>query len=640
MLSTQLVNFQNDVMYPMVESGVYLNQDNIDNTEFAANTLYVIEGEINPETPTEYVFYEGCILKFNYGGYFGPNVTLRFIKSDTSEVEVASFTVVSPLQKIFDGTRIIGFFQNAEIPVEWFGAVGDGITDDAPAINACIKYSGIQTVLLGANSYLVKSTIEFTEANWESETFINTQSWHWDKNTETQEDEWVPLWPINKSFVSKGIIIGDANIQGISSSKPAAPVFRFYQIANTIDINCIQVLRDDDYGIGIDIASHARNKFYVGQIIKKNDEQGMPISTHQTIPTTSSGYGVVFGGYNSNARYYFGQIAGFKYGFCPSDTLSQMGVCRCGLNTFYIQVFYDVPYPIYFKSTKTNTYFNGNVFYLTGFNIRLYGVNKAGSYASWIGDAITFDKTVGNSCVSNVFYSSYMENVGVRFIKLNTCAGFTFNCALYADDLFPYSGASTTVNETMLTRAYKKQTPFTTDNIVSVKNCCHIKFTNTGAHFPFPIELVSYANCVDVVFNYMTLYKTVTGRGTYDQSKDPVIFDKVIYTRKNGEIKYADTDQNDTIILVEPNYRHLHQIEYVNTLPDINDRDSSVWYAVPETNQGLFAKYKVYIYDTTTWVGDHENDPTGIVTPDLYFTKKFAVIDDEYTGLEVYYTNN
>lgn len=140
MISKQLVNLTNSTNFsPMLEGGIYLTSTNIDTITFESGKLYVVDDYINPNESTTYTIPENCVLAFTHQGKFGSNVILNLTN-----------TVISArLQTIFDGTRVIGFMKNAEVPVEWFGAVGDGITDDAAAINACIKYTGNQTVLLG-----------------------------------------------------------------------------------------------------------------------------------------------------------------------------------------------------------------------------------------------------------------------------------------------------------------------------------------------------------------------------------------------------------------------------------------------------------------------------------------------------------
>ena len=108
------------------------------------NSVYVITGEVNLGGATEEVA-SNCVLTFEGGCC--KNGTL---KGNMTLVEAL------PSKQIFDGISLQGTWSNTESFVEWFGARGDGIFDDGPALNA-IFTSPFMRVCLQNKEYQVGS---------------------------------------------------------------------------------------------------------------------------------------------------------------------------------------------------------------------------------------------------------------------------------------------------------------------------------------------------------------------------------------------------------------------------------------------------------------------------------------------------
>jgi|GEM_PF-5870564 len=72
-------------------------------------------------------------------------------------------TVEAGLHRVFGGDgRTVGTFGGQTVAGQWFGAVGDGVTDDAPAIRAAVDglwAGGGGTLYLAAATYLLRDTV-------------------------------------------------------------------------------------------------------------------------------------------------------------------------------------------------------------------------------------------------------------------------------------------------------------------------------------------------------------------------------------------------------------------------------------------------------------------------------------------------
>lgn len=114
---------------------IYLRKNMIDGRNIltqtmiqATNTIYIIQYDYDLQGQT-ITIPEGCILDFQ-GGSFSNGT----IKGNNTVVKAS-------LTKIFGlDVELIDSWNVAESYPEWFGAKGDGITDDTAAIQKCINY--------------------------------------------------------------------------------------------------------------------------------------------------------------------------------------------------------------------------------------------------------------------------------------------------------------------------------------------------------------------------------------------------------------------------------------------------------------------------------------------------------------------
>ena len=123
------------------------------------NAVYVIEHEQNTfgtkENPL--VFPEECTLEFCGGAFMGGYVLFNGLLQN--DVIYPVWKSVNILYN-FENYAYTGF-RNMYLRPEWFGAIGNGETDDSLAIQQCIteaRYSGSMVHLL-SKRYLLKQTI-------------------------------------------------------------------------------------------------------------------------------------------------------------------------------------------------------------------------------------------------------------------------------------------------------------------------------------------------------------------------------------------------------------------------------------------------------------------------------------------------
>lgn len=179
---------------------VYVDQAYVDtnttNSFASDNKRYNIAENITLTTDATYTFGSGCILHFYNAGKLNGAANLAL---NNTQIE-------APLKQCFDlNVNFDGLMRNSECYPEWWGAVGDGETDDAAAINRCIYCACHTPVVLNGENYLVKSTIgpDYKVKNTAANTATHTG---WGDTYAAQ-------------FIIKHNIIGDATLAG--------PVVRF-----------------------------------------------------------------------------------------------------------------------------------------------------------------------------------------------------------------------------------------------------------------------------------------------------------------------------------------------------------------------------------------------------------------------------
>lgn len=118
-----------------------------------ANTIYVIQYDydLNGQSIT---VPSGCVLQFEGGSL--SNGTL--VGNDTA--------IKADIIKIFSTDVTLSGSWSVDISyAEWFGAVGDGVTDDSTAFNKTIQYLGKQRLTLLPKIYAIAASIDITRSN-------------------------------------------------------------------------------------------------------------------------------------------------------------------------------------------------------------------------------------------------------------------------------------------------------------------------------------------------------------------------------------------------------------------------------------------------------------------------------------------
>ena len=163
------------------------------NSFAASNKRYNIMDVLELESGATYNVGSGSTLHFWNGGA---------LSGDSAVLGIKDTLITGPMHQIFgDNVTFGGTMRNAECYPEWFGALGDGVTDDSAAINRCIYNAGYTPVVLNAMAYYVESSISMTESGFNS--LINTQLGYSAKS-----------WGRNQQFIAKHNIIGAPTLDG------------------------------------------------------------------------------------------------------------------------------------------------------------------------------------------------------------------------------------------------------------------------------------------------------------------------------------------------------------------------------------------------------------------------------------------
>lgn len=503
----------------------------------------------------------------------------------TGSIELNNTQIEAPKKRIFDDTVVIkGLMRCDAVYPEWFGAVGDGLTDDAVAIQKAIYNAGHMPVVLTAEKYLVKSTITLAEP------FPNSNINPYFEYAHEQGS----VWNDKQTLIVEHDIIGDISLNG--------PVIRTGSNHNYIKINGALVVRcPKDTAIGIDTAGTKASgdttsmtdirsgdfgyssEIEVRSVIKGKDGFSYQNSADATYATTyglGKGTAIVFcsgAGGSCTVR----EINGFGVGIhMPFANGTKVSVNTCGcINDFLI---------------------NGGARFLGGGvtrnDIRL-GTHYLSKNWSW-----TSGRT--DICIIRVNDDNHSEGKPVEVANNtftidsnNTSSAYIYNYILYKCGTTNFRGnklitSCTLMNTGMSPWIPVKIAPATNGSSQNNANL----LVNKVAWDYKTLDITKGYNTVveNVIIDSQTHTSTYRYGDTASDVQNRFLCEKIIITTKNAP-EYPSTLSEDSIKVIVPHYSQVSKTHFVDTLPAEGSRENGHIYILKAVaNTGGFEKHEVW----------------------------------------------
>lgn len=510
----------------------------------------------------------------------------------TGSIELNNTQIEAPKKRIFDDTVVIkGLMRCDAVYPEWFGAVGDGVTDDAGAIQKAIYNAGHMPVVLTAEKYLVKSTITLAEPFPNSN--INPYFEYAHENGS--------VWNDKQTLIVEHDIIGDISLNG--------PVIRTGSNHNYIKINGSLVVRcPQDTAIGIDTAGTKASgdttsmtdirsgdfgyssEIEVRSVIKGKDGFSYQNSADATYATTyglGKGTAIVFcsgAGGSCTVR----EINGFGVGVhMPFANGTKVSVNTCGcINDFLI---------------------NGGARFLGGGvtrnDIRL-GTHYLSKNWSW-----TSGRT--DICIIRVNDDNHSEGKPVEVANNtftidsnNTSSAYIYNYILYKCGTTNFRGnklitSCTLMNTGMSPWIPVKIAPATNGSSQNNANL----LVNKVAWDYKTLDITKGYNTVveNVIIDSQTHTSTYRYGDTASDVQNRFLCEKIIITTKNAP-EYPSTLSEDSIKVIVPHYSQVSKTHFVDTLPAEGSRENGHIYILKAVaNTGGFEKHEVWGMESGTF---------------------------------------
>lgn len=510
----------------------------------------------------------------------------------TGSIELNNTQIEAPKKRIFDDTVVIkGLMRCDAVYPEWFGAVGDGLTDDAVAIQKAIYNAGHMPVVLTAEKYLVKSTITLAEP------FPNSNINPYFEYAHEQGS----VWNDKQTLIVEHDIIGDISLNG--------PVIRTGSNHNYIKINGSLVVRcPQDTAIGIDTAGTKASgdttsmtdirsgdfgyssEIEVRSVIKGKDGFSYQNSADATYATTyglGKGTAIVFcsgAGGSCTVR----EINGFGVGIhMPFANGTKVSVNTCGcINDFLI---------------------NGGARFLGGGvtrnDIRL-GTHYLSKKWSW-----TSGRT--DICIIRVNDDNHSEGKPVEVANNtftidsnNTSSAYIYNYILYKCGTTNFRGnklitSCTLMNTGMSPWIPVKIAPATNGSSQNNANL----LVNKVAWDYKTLDITKGYNTVveNVIIDSQTHTSTYRYGDTASDVQNRFLCEKIIITTKNAP-EYPSTLSEDSIKVIVPHYSQVSKTHFVDTLPAEGSRENGHIYILKAVaNTGGFEKHEVWGMESGTF---------------------------------------
>lgn len=294
----------NHLIDDVIVDSSYFNAHGVDTFNDSSEKRYIVVDTLSFSANTEYPVHAGSVIAFTHAGMISGEGTLVL---NNNVVEGSMF-------QIFDSSvNFKGQWGNQEIYPEWWGAVGDGVTDDAAAINRCIYNSGHTQVTLTKQDYLVKSTVLCTEADAAPGMF---------EPLTNAENSHALSWATNKTLHIKGNLIGDETLND--------PVLLFDCCQSSLTVDGAIIVRGRQVTSGstitkqpVGLAMHTREAASGQNIIRINSITKYPYNYpydnsdsgnnyDETVIGFGEGIGAIVGGTNNNV--FIKVIDGFRIG--------------------------------------------------------------------------------------------------------------------------------------------------------------------------------------------------------------------------------------------------------------------------------------------------------------------------------------
>ena len=573
-----------DMIAGLGSDGIVVNKTNWAADVLSANnTRYIIADALNFSEVTNLPVGDNCEITFLTSGSFGNNVNLQ----------INNAYIDAPLRQIFNGTKITGFFHNSQIPVEWFGAKGDGETDDADAINTTIKYAGKSEVLLSAPIYMIGSTIHICEDNANFDTY--------EGQIEAAKSE-----EGGKKFLCKGSIYSTSNFTGYTTKNVRIPVMVRLAASNaTVRIEGAIVVHSDLTDcIGFFHQGYHDNKVYIARIMKGRDYigywnwlDGTENYTNQAAMNLGTCDGVVYV-YAMGGDFECEQICGFNNGFMVSDkyTLAYAAVQQASFKFASLSANYGIRVQVGNNDglLKKNTrgWFNACRVEYNGISGEQEGQRFLPSTDSTFIKVDSSNNTV--TFCQNRFICNSVEPMWYKLMDINIARGDYFEFLGNYGDCHTITYNNGIPNASKLgtsapTVCYNGGEPYTSTNkFINIRNAKDILINTVTEYYAMPYDTIFVEDSQNVVFTNCQSAKYL--KNTYYQyDRNHRRFDKVIFTTSNE----LDNNSEDVTVF-EVDKRELDKIKYVNSTSDIDTTVDGLYVITTPAFSSRFKLYPLY----------------------------------------------